>query len=299
MSDKRYLRLAAGFASLILLCLLWNAPGALATPFGVSFESSCGVQVAFGTGSNHSDNGDSTGSIDLGCGGSGFYANFYGPGEDARTQASSVTGGTIEIGSVGVQLVTKAQSTSLIDGAIADSSVNASWWDTIKITGPSLGETAQFRLIGGIAGSMTCNGETAGNVSYSISWGQANGLNFSDDNCSNKLAGTQTALLTTTVGQQVTLGGLILSSARAVAGNSFLTSENDVSAGDTFSLFITPITPGVSYISASGADYAPPASSIPEPSSWLLMVTGFGALCSLTRFASLRPFGFRNEIFPE
>jgi hypothetical protein len=135
-------------------------------------------------------------------------------------------------------------------------------------------------LTGGIAGSMTCGGETAGSVSYSVTWGQANGLNFSDDNCSNPLASKQHAVLTLSVGQQVTLGGLILSSARAVAGNAFLTSENDINAGDTFSLFITPITPGVSYISASGTDYA---STVPEPSSLLLVMTGFGAVCLLMR----------------
>ena len=179
-----------------------------------------------------------------------------------------------------MQLATKATSTPLIDGAIADASINASWWDTLKITGSSQGETVQLQLTGGIAGSMSCSGETARSASYSVSWGQANGLNFSDDNCSSKLAGKQSAVLTLTVGQQVTIGGLILSSARAVAGNGCcgsytLTSGNDVTAPDTFSLTITPLTPGAGYTSASGADYA---SGVPEPSIWAMMLIGFAGL---------------------
>jgi hypothetical protein len=131
---------------------------------------------------------------------------------------------------------------------------------------------------------MTCNGETAGNAFYQISWGQATTISFSDDNCSNLLAGKQNAIITVSVGQQLTIGGEILSAARAIAGNDYggaehLTAENDISAGDTFSLFITPLTPGASYISASGTDYAP---AVPEPSSLLLAATGLAVVYALT-----------------
>ena len=111
MFNSRLLQFIFNILLMLFLLLLADVHRASASLFGVSFEASCDVGVVFGNGSNHSDNGDSTGSIDLGCGGTGFAADFYGEGEDAMTMASSVTGGSIEIGSVGVQLATKALST--------------------------------------------------------------------------------------------------------------------------------------------------------------------------------------------
>jgi len=286
------LKFFVGNLLLLLLFLFFGVPQALASSFGVSVQASCGVQVDFGTGSNHSYNSTTSGQIPgLGCGGSGFAADFYGPGEDAMTMASSVAGGSVGFGSVGVNLETKATSTPLIDGAIADASVNASWFDTLTITGPSQGAPVQFELTGGIAGSMSCGGETAGNVFYQVSWGQATTISFSDNNCSNPLAGKQNAIITVSVGQKLIIGGEILSSARAIAGNTIdgkeiLTSENDVSAPDTFSLVIKSLTPGASYISAAGADYA---SATPEPSTWAMLIVSFAGLAFVSWRRGRRP----------
>jgi PEP-CTERM motif len=265
---------------LLLLLLVCAAPKAFASGSGASVEASCGVQLDFGPTSSQPFNSSSPGSIPpLNCASTGFSQDFYGPGQDARTSASASTNGSIGFGAVGVNLTTKASSTPLIDGAEANASVNASWFDTLAITGPFQGDPVQFRLTASIAGSMTCNGETAGNVFYQVSWGQATTISFSDDNCSNKLAGTQNAVITVSVGQQLVIGGEILSTARAIAGNCCSPSEQDVSAGDTFSLFITPLTPGASYTSASGTDYA---SAVPEPSSLLLAATGLAVFYALS-----------------
>jgi PEP-CTERM motif len=261
--------------SLLVFAVL-VVPGALAAPFGASVEASCGVQLDFGPTSSHPFNSSSAGAIPaLNCASAGFDEGFYGPGQDAKTSGSSSANGSIGFGAVGVNLATKASSTPLIDGAEASASVNASWFDTLTITGPFQGDLVQFRLTGGIAGSMSCNGETGGNVFYQVSWGQATTISFSDNNCSNPLAGKQTAVITVSVGQQLIIGGEILSTVEAIAGNCCASSEQDVSAGDTFSLFIAPITPGASFISASGTDYA---SSVPEPSSMLLAATGLAVV---------------------
>jgi PEP-CTERM motif len=270
---------------LLPLFLLFGVPGALASSFGASVEASCGVQLDFGPTRNQPYNASSPGAIPaLNCASAGLDEGFYGPGQDAVTSGSASANGAVGFGAVGVNLATKASSTPLIDGAIASASFNASWFDTLTITGPFQGDPVQFRFTASVAGSMTCAGETSGSVSYTISWGQATTLNFSDDNCSNQLAGKQSAVITSSVGQQLTIGGLIISGVRAVAGNGCcgsytLTSEQDLSAGDTFSLFITPITPGASYISASGTDYA---SVIPEPSSLLLAAIGLAFVFVLT-----------------
>jgi PEP-CTERM motif len=183
---------------------------------------------------------------------------------------------------MGVVLSTGATSVPAIDGAIGDASVNASWFDTLTFKGPIQGETVQYLLTATVAGSMTCGGETSGSASFQISWGQATTLYFSDDNCSGKLAGKQSAIATFEVGQSQTIGGQLLSSVRAIAGNGCcgsytLVSENDLNAGDTFALTITPITPGASYISASGTNY-----SVPEPSSFLLLAVGLAFVFVVT-----------------
>jgi PEP-CTERM motif len=274
-------RLKFFIASLLLPAfVLFGAPRALAASFGASVEASCGVQLDFGPTDNNPYSASFPGAIPaLNCASAGFAADFYGEGEGAATSGLASASGSVGFGAVGVNLATRASSTPLIDGAIASASFNASWFDTLTITGPSQGEPIQFELTASIAGSMTCGGETSGSVFYSISWGQATTIDFSDDNCSNKLAGTQHAVIDVSVGQQLTIGGLIISGVRAVAGNGCcgsytLTSEQDLTAGNTFSLFITPLTPGASFISASGTDYA----AVPEPSTWAMLVLGFTGL---------------------
>jgi hypothetical protein len=287
------------FISSVLLLFLFLLPGiprAFATTFGVSIQASCSTQADFGASQDLSYDSSAPGaSSPLNCASAGSAADFYGEGDDAATSALGSANASVAIGAAGVELSTAASSTPLIDGAIARANVDASWWDTLTITGPfANGDPVQFLITAGIAGSMTSVGETDGSVSYNVTWGQANGLSFSDDG-SSQLADTKSEVVTFDVGDQVTIGGQIFSAATAVAGNTIddteiLSSENDVLAGDTFSLFITPITPGASYISASGTDYAP---SVPEPSSLLLVATGL-ALTGLygrqhqSRFHSVR-----------
>jgi hypothetical protein len=166
-NSRTRLRLFVSSVLLLFLFLLFGVPGAFATPFGVSVQASCDAQADFGDSQYLSYDSSAPGGIPaLNCATAGLYEDFYGEGEDAVTSAAGSANGSVGIGSVGVQLATKASSTPLIDGAIADASVNASWWDTLTITGPFPGDQVQFLLTAGIAGSMTCKGETSGNVSY-------------------------------------------------------------------------------------------------------------------------------------
>ena len=225
---------------LLPVFLLFCAPRALASLYGVSIDAGCSTAGYDIPGSSHSYQG--SGPLPpLDCAESSSNASAHGTAT-----------GFIDIGTMGVVLSSGATSIPAINGAVGGASVNASWWDTLTFTAPVQGETVQYRLTATVHGSMTCGGETGGTASFQISWGQATTLYFSDDNCSGKLAGTQSAIATFAAGQSATIGGLLLSSVRAEAGNGccgsyILASENNLDAGDTFALTITPLTPGASY----------------------------------------------------
>jgi hypothetical protein len=59
-----------------------------------------------------------------------------------------------------------------------------------------------------------------------------------------------------------------------------LIQENDgvADASETANFYIKVLTPDVTVSFASGHDYGMPASSIPEPSTWAMLIVGFGGL---------------------
>jgi hypothetical protein len=272
------------FISALLLFLypLSGVPRAFATVFlsGFSLHFSCSAQADFGTPDSDSDS--SSGVVGnnppVPCNSAGEYDDFYGEGRDAFTAATASATASVGVGSAGVQLETSATSTPLIDGAIAKANAGTHWFDTLIFTGRQ-GQLLRYRFTESINGSMTCTGETDGDVSFDVSWGNGS-FSTTDHHCLSPLGSKNQATVTFLAGSLVLVQGDVSAQAVAVAGNNIadeeILSSQNVSAGDTFSLFITPITPGASYISASGHDYAPP--SIPEPSSLLLMATSLAVV---------------------
>jgi len=88
-----------------------------------------------------------------------------------------------------------ASSTPLIDGAIARTLVNASWDDTLTITGPfAKGDPVQFLVTAGISGSISsisCTGGADGTISYRVGFNTGGGFNFPIANCSSGLPPAQ------------------------------------------------------------------------------------------------------------
>jgi hypothetical protein len=88
---------------------------------------------------------------------------------------------------------------------------------------------------------------------------------------------TQSVIVDTVSGATLQLAATLTGSADA-AGVASAT----VDASDTANSYITVLTPGASYTTASGVDYAPP-STAPEPKSFWVMATAFAGIWAGTR----------------
>jgi PEP-CTERM motif len=273
------------FFSSVPLLILFLLPGtarASIFPFGASTTLSCEVDVDFAP----SDiNNLPYNAVHL-CSANGEYDDFYGEGQNASASGTASAIGNTGEGYVKMNLATSANSTQLIDGAVAKAADSGRWYDTVTITGPP-NTPLNYTVFAGMDGSMTCQGETFGSVNYGISY-SVNGFSlgtgsFSDNNCDTPFDQSQKLVLTAYDGEQVKISAGVVATAVAIAGNHYgdpleyhLSAENNIDASDTFSFFITPITPGASYISASGYDYSIPGT--PEPSTWAMLIVGFAGL---------------------
>jgi hypothetical protein len=95
--------------------------------------------------------------------------------------------------------------------------------------------------------------------------------------------GTLTGTLTLIGGSTIQLGELLWGRTSADEAISEIATMN---ASDTGFFTLTPITAGASFTTASGLSYAQsPESvgSVPEPSTWTMMLLGFGAIGAALR----------------
>jgi hypothetical protein len=105
----------------------------------------------------------------------------------------------------------------------------------------------------------------------------------------NSSGGTVTGILTLIGGTTVQLGDLLW--ARASAGNA-VSESSFFDASDTGFFTLTPITPGASFTTASGLSYAASpeaAGAVPEPSTWGMMLLGFGVIGAAMRRQNRQP----------
>jgi|SRR5271166_708849 len=140
----------------------------------------------------------------------------------------------------------------------------AQFSDTLTVTGSGM---ANFTF--GFSTDPHCQGPQ-GSISLSANL-QADGEGVSSNSC---VATVQSVVVSASAGQTINLSGSLDVYVVAPLGS--------IAAGsDPFQVFITPLTQGDGYISASGIVY--PTAPVPEPSSLLLGGPGIVSLLWLVR----------------
>lgn len=106
---------------------------------------------------------------------------------------------------------------------------------------------------------------------------------------------TSTTVRHATVGTDYMLvTGFGIQADSGISGRFADSEHANVDASHTGSVHINVLTPGVTFTSDSGATYAPPVSTVPEPSTLLLLIPGLGGIVLLrNRFPIPRLSGFR------
>jgi hypothetical protein len=92
----------------------------------------------------------------------------------------------------------------------------------------------------------------------------------------------------TTVGSTVPISGLLQESTNVSFGAPNLVIPYGVDP--SIDTYVTPITVGATYTSASGTVYSPPVTGVPEPSPMWLMLFGLGGVVGLRRAAVAKSY---------
>ncbi len=166
--------------------------------------------------------------------------------------------------------------------ASATASAYIAWLDTITFAGAPVGTSVVVQLINVYDGSFTISGATDPATSVAVS---AELLNQSGNvTLTNKYTTSspainvnQSGVMDTTVGATLTLQESIT---EFISGSETFSGTADFA--NTSAVYLKVLTPGVTIVSASGADYTVPSSVTPEPVSAFLLVAGgiaaFGAV---------------------
>jgi len=110
-----------------------------------------------------------------------------------------------------------------------------------------------------------------------------------DLNINSPASQTLYGILTLVGGTTVQLGELLW--ARPSVGEGVTSQSAAFDASNTGFFTLTPITPGASFTTASGLTYAQSpdlVGAVPEPSTWALMLLGFGAIGAAIRRRKIR-----------
>lgn len=186
-------------------------------------------------------------------------------------------------------------------------SVIEAFTDTLTFIAPTINTTTplSFRLTMVPMGALSTFAQSQGGFPYafaSVTTGMSiAGANLEEYICSNNggscgssstVPGAVSQIVTVYAGQQYTLDGLLVGQAEADGLSSlqctgqYGINENcgvtnygasaDILFADTVNFYVQPLTPGASYITASGQMYSPTSniSATPEPASFWLFATG-------------------------
>jgi hypothetical protein len=151
------------------------------------------------------------------------------------------------------------------------------WVDSFTITSTTLpaGTPVELQLGVQLRASLASSGFGQGFALAVIGTGLDAGWLTGVDT-RNVGGGTHSSLTSywTSVGAEVSFVGQLNSRAWAESGEGVGSATTAAWAGFTVDL----LTPGASYLTASGHDYGSQVAAIPEPGSWALLLAGIAAL---------------------
>lgn len=159
------------------------------------------------------------------------------------------------------------------DAGGQDARAIASFDDVINFNVPA--GTTQFSVIISMFLNGSCTG-TPGQSSCVPQMGAMAGAGLNTINLNLLVPGMVSGTLTLQSGNNLPISGFL--DVRCHAGFGFCMAN----FADTGLLALSSPTPGVSFFSASGHDYS--LAAIPEPSTWALLLSGVGLLCSRQRW---------------
>jgi len=205
------------------------------------------------------------------------------------SSVSASSSGTVQFGSitglvsanvVGGSNAVEPPGTGL--GGTGGSAVfNSSWEDSLVVTSTTLPKGAAVNLLFTMSldGTLSCTGSASVSALSAFVAG-VSVIQSLDQTCNSSLQGSQTLVIATTVGSDLQIEGQLDISANA-NGVSSATSTATVDP-PTSQFFIDSETAGASYTTASGSTYFSSPTTVPEPSSLLLLGSGMLALVGLS-----------------
>lgn len=199
-------------------------------------------------------------------------------GENAFAQ----TFGSVSYGQIKGYVHGGSSATSLgeADG-ITD--YQAAWDDTAKVTSSTLpyGTTVTLLLTLNVHASLSGSSPGGGMALTAFLDLNSNSILLNTTN-PGIFNGSKSIPITTFVGANLSLeGGLNMDAVTQSLNCGGCSPSYTVDASHTANYYLDPVTPGVSYTTASGNVYLTP--SVPEPSSMLLLGTGLAAITSYLR----------------
>jgi hypothetical protein len=155
------------------------------------------------------------------------------------------------------------------------------WVDTIYVTGLPNGTPVDLMLTDALHSSSNSSGFGAfTELESGLALGSQDIQLLNNQGAADGLI-TQSVIVETVSGATLQLAATLTGGAGASDDPGGAPSSATVDASDTANSYITVLTPGASFTTASGIDYSAPAT-VPEPNNLWLIVAAFGGIVAVT-----------------